>query len=164
MRRMRLLVWLLGFFVTSHATAQVHHYIFFGLERKGIAAESFLDSGAEGAQLKYTWRELEPEEGHYDFSAIRADLAILRAHGKKLFLQIQDVSFDPRIVNVPKYLLSDPEYHGGIALQYEYDGKHEDKARPAGVVARRWDPAVQRRFQFLLYALGKEFDGLVEGV
>jgi len=31
-------------------------------------------------------------------------------------------------------------------------------------VARRWDPAVQERFHKLLFALGKEFDGRIEGV
>jgi len=35
---------------------------------------------------------------------------------------------------------------------------------PEGWVARRWDPAVQERFRQLLLALGKEFDGKVEGI
>jgi hypothetical protein len=35
---------------------------------------------------------------------------------------------------------------------------------PEGWVARRWDPAVQVRFHKLLMALGKEFDGKVEGI
>jgi hypothetical protein len=110
--------------------APVHHFIYFGLDRSGIAKEDFLSSAAEGAQLKYTWRELEPGKGTYDFSAIRADLAYLRARNKKLFLQILDVSFDPSIVNVPSYIRSEPEYHGGAALQYEYAEGHEDAARP----------------------------------
>jgi hypothetical protein len=144
--------------------AEVHHFIYFGLDRGGIASEAFLTSSAEGAQLKYTWRELEPDKSRYDFSAIRADLAFLRSHGKTLFLQIQDVSFDAKLVNVPDYLRSDKQYHGGAALQFEWKEGHEDQARAAGWVARRWDPAVQRRFKLLLQALGKEFDGAVEGV
>ena len=31
-------------------------------------------------------------------------------------------------------------------------------------MARRWDPPVQERFHKLLLALGKEFDGKVEGI
>jgi hypothetical protein len=162
--RLRIVVITLSLIAARHATAVVHHFIFFGLDRRAISTQPFLSSAAEGAQLKYTWRELEPEKGRYDFSAIRADLAFLRAHGKKLFLQIQDVSFDARIVNVPGYLQKDPTYQGGAAPQYVYDEGHEDRAKPAGWVARRWDPRVRRRFELLLQALGKEFDGEVEGV
>jgi len=35
---------------------------------------------------------------------------------------------------------------------------------PAGWVARRWDPVVQVRFHKLLAALGREFDGKIEGI
>jgi hypothetical protein len=162
--RLRIVVIGLSLIAARHAMAVVHHFIYFGLDRQAISTQSFLSSAAEGAQLKYTWRELEPEKGRYDFSAIRADLAFLRAHDKKLFLQIQDVSFDPRIVNVPKYLQTDPAYHGGAAPQYVYEEGHEDRAKPAGWVARRWDSRVRRRFQLLLQALGGEFDGNVEGI
>ena len=65
---------------------------------------------------------------------------------------------------VPKYLREDPAYHGGVAQQANYpDGKPEE-AKPYGWVARRWDPAVRERFQKLLAALGKEFDGEIEGI
>ena len=134
----------------------VHHFIFFGLDRARIHEDSFLQSKAEGAQLKYTWRELEPEKGRYDFSAIRKDLAFLEANQKKLFVQLQDVSFDAWIVNVPEYLKADP--------QYEYGEGQEDKARVAGWVARRWDPATREQFHLLLDALGKEFDGRIAGI
>src|SRR5437867_6381480 len=84
----------------------------------GAASPSF-----DGAQLKYTWRELEPERDRYDFSSIRHDLALLRRNGKRLFIQLQDVSFDASIINAPPYLLTDTAYHGGIAGQY---GRDED--------------------------------------
>ena len=71
----------------------------------------FLETKAfEGAQLKYTWRELEREKDAYDFSAIQHDLAFLSSNGKKLFIQLQDSSFDPTLVHVPRYLLSDARY------------------------------------------------------
>jgi hypothetical protein len=150
--------------VALSARAGVHHYIYFGRDRQAIATQAFVSSPAEGAQLKYTWRELEPEKGRYDFSSLRADLASLQSHGKRLFVQIQDVSFDAQIVNVPKYLQRDPEYHGGVAPQYVYEEGHEDRAKAAGWVARRWDATVRARFQSLLQALGKEFDGKIEGI
>jgi hypothetical protein len=142
----------------------IHHYVFFNRDRARIAEPSFLENaGIEGAQVKYTWRELEPRKGAYDFLAIRHDLAFLTAHHKRLFVQLQDVSFDPAVVNVPQYLLDEPGYHGGADKQYSYDKKESD-AVPEGWVARRWDPAVRERFALLLSALGKEFDGRIEGI
>lgn len=143
----------------------VRHYVYFNRERERITDASFLRAKAvEGAQLKYVWRELEPEPGRYDFSAIRRDLAYLTAHGKKLFIQLQDVSFDASIVNVPPYLLRDARYNGGADRDYMIEGDAEASARPSGWVARRWDAAVQERFHKLLFALGREFDGRIAGI
>src|SRR3974390_2270935 len=138
--------------------ASPHHYVFFNRDRERISEATFLGTKAfEGAQLKYTWRELEHEKDRYDFSAIQHDLAFLQAKGKQLFLQLQDASFDPKIIPVPAYLLNDAQYNGGADKQYgaEEDGK--EQPRPSGWVARRWDPAVQERFHRLLIALGKAF-------
>jgi len=142
-----------------------HHYVFFNRDRERIADPAFLGAKAfEGAQLKYTWRELEPGKDSYDFSAIQHDLMFLNSKGKKLFIQLQDASFDPTIVNVPRYLVNDARYHGGADKQYSIKDDDEEHAVPEGWVARRWDAAVQERFHKLLLALGKEFDGKVEGI
>ena len=147
------------------ATAKpVHHYVFFNMERERITEESFLSTKAfEGAQLKYTWRELEPEKDVYDFSAIRKDLAFLKSKGKKLFIQLQDVTFSAKRVFVPEYLRSD-EYNGGVAPQYQFANNDEAKATINGWVAKRWEPAVQDRLHKLFAALGKELDGKIEGI
>jgi len=142
-----------------------HHYVFFNRDRERIADAAFLGAKAfEGAQLKYTWRELEPEKDGYDFSAVQHDLMFLNSKGKKLFIQLQDASFDPTIVNVPRYLVNDARYHGGADKQYSIPDDDEERAVPGGWVARRWDPPVQERFHKLLLALGKEFDGKIEGI
>ncbi|MFQ5633368.1 MAG: hypothetical protein ACE5I1_31770, partial [bacterium] len=142
--------------LTSSATAQktnIHHYVFFNRDRERIAETSFLETRAfEGAQLKYAWKELEPEPDHYDFRMIQNDLDFLTANGKKLFIQLQDVSFDTSIINVPAYLREDKKYNGGIAMQYDYKGDAEDQAVPAGWVARRGDAAVQERLHKLFDA------------
>jgi len=144
----------------------LHHYVFFGQDREKLRTDSlFLRTReAEGAQVAYTWRQLEPEKDAYDFSRIREDLELLTARGKKLFVQLQDVSFNAARVNVPQYLVSHPIYNGGAAKQYEIRGDDEGTAVFAGWAARRWDPAVQERFHKLLFALGKEFDGRIEGI
>jgi hypothetical protein len=149
----------------ASAAPEPHHYVFFGRDRERITEPTFLETAAfEGAQLKYSWRQLEHGKDEYDFEEVRRDLAFLKSKNKRLFIQLQDASFDPKIVPVPKYLVNDPEYHGGANPQYEIPNDDETKAKPAGWVARRWDPAVRERFHKLLTALGKEFDGKIEGI
>ena len=144
---------------------RLHHYVFFNRDRERISETSFLQTSAfEGAQIKYAWRQLEHGPGEYNFADIEHDLAFLTSKGKRLFIQIQDVSFDPSIITVPRYLLNDPRYHGGVVPQYDIPGDDEAHAKPQGWVARRWDPAVQERFAKLLQALGEKFDGKIEGI
>jgi hypothetical protein len=144
---------------------EVRHYVFFGQDRERISDAAFLGTKAfEGAQLKYSWRELEAGKDDYDFNAIEHDLKFLASKGKKLFIQLQDVTFDPALINIPRYLLNDPRYNGGAAKQYSIPDDDEGRAVPAGWVARRWDAAVQERFHQLLSALGKQLDGRIEGI
>ena len=150
--------------VTLFCQQEIQHYIFFNIDRERIKEKSFLqEENIAGAQLKYTWRELETAYDNYDFSAIHADLAYLTSKGKKLFIQIQDVSFDTAILVVPDYLLADDKYGGGAAIQYLTD-ETDNIIRQDGYVARRWDEAVQERFARLLVKLGEELDGKIEGV
>jgi hypothetical protein len=147
------------------SAADVHHYVFFNRDRERIADAAFLSTTAfEGAQLKYTWRELEQQNDEYDFADIQRDLSFLQSKGKKLFIQLQDASFDTNIVTIPRYLLKDAQYHGGADLQYHIESDDEEHATPQGWVARRWDPAVRERFHQLLLALGRRFDGQIEGI
>lgn len=145
----------------SPAAAQVRHYAFFGMDREKLpsATEFLATPRFEGAQVRYAWRQLEPGRDEYDFSLIREDLALLTRHGKKLWIQLQDVSFSERNILVPKYLLADSAFHGGVARQYRNSSNVG-----GGWVARRWDPAVQQRLHALFAALGKEFDGRIAGI
>jgi hypothetical protein len=158
-----LLVW---FCCNGVSAKPVHHYVFFGQDREKIkGASEFLETKAlEGAQVAYSWRQLEPQKDKYDFSAIRDDLAFLTSKGKKLFIQLQDVTFSESLINVPRYLLSDPQYNGGAEKQYRIKDDDEEHAVVEGWMARRWDAAVQERLHKLFFALGKEFDGRVEGI
>jgi hypothetical protein len=118
------------------------NFVFFAREHQRIAEASFLThERVAGAQLTYTWRELEPERDRYDLQPMREHLAFLERHGKRLFVQLQDVSFSQRIF-VPEYLTTDTAFHGGAARTYEGDG---ERARFAGWAARRWDPETGAR-------------------
>ena len=146
----------------------VHHYVFFGMDREKLKdATAFLETKAfDGAQITYSWRQLEPGKDEYDFSLIREDLTFLSSKGKKLFVQLQDVSFSEKWIHVPRYLLKDPQYGGGADKQYTYKyvAHRETDVKVLGWMARRWDENVRDRFKKLLVALGKEFDGKIEGV
>lgn len=158
-----LLVACLSYLKSGYAQTPVKHFIFFSRDREGIHDSAFYKHpGIAGAQITYPWKSLEPSKGKYNFRDIEEDIAFLRLHGKKLFIQVQDVTFDSTRFNVPSYLLKDPIYHGGANAQYGItpDGKPVN----AGWVARRWDPAVAARFHLLLQELAKRFDGKIEGI
>jgi hypothetical protein len=146
----------------SPPRSEPRHYVFFGRERDRIHQRSFLDTPAiAGAQLKYLWRELEPRPGVYTVRAVLDDLMLLERHGKRLVLQLQDVTFDSSQA-VPSYLLRDEVYGGGVAPQFDAPDDDSTRARFAGWVARRWDPAVHARFVTLLDTLGRVLDGRIE--
>jgi hypothetical protein len=118
----------------------------------------------EGVQISYSWRQLEPQKDQYDFSSIDDDLELLQKNRKKLFIQLQDVSFSMKYNHAPKYLLSDSTYHGGANKQYKFKNESETEFVEIGWVTRRWDPEVQKRLHKLYQALGKRFNGRIEGI
>lgn len=75
------------------SVAGPQNFVFFERERQRISEPAFLANEAiAGAQLKYTWRELEPERGRFELQPLLDDLAFLERHGKRLFVQLQDVT------------------------------------------------------------------------
>ncbi len=144
---------------------KIHHFVFFGFERERIHDSSFVHAKhIVGAQLKYSWKELEPKKNTYNFEHIKNDLTYFSSINKKLFIQLQDVSFDTMNKLVPNYLLEDSVYHGGVNLHYDFLNDEETQYKKGGWVARRWDDEVAKRFHALIAELGKEFDGKIEGI
>jgi len=136
----------------------IRHFVYFSRDRDSIIGHPLLTHPMfKGAQIMYSWKDLEPQKGLYDFSKLKEDYEYLKKHQKKLFIQLQDVTFNPKYKAIPVYLLS-AEYDGGAVLQYDDNGK------PEGWVAKRWNEKVRARFALLLTALGKEFDGKIEGI
>jgi hypothetical protein len=158
-----LLLLSIAFSEFTYSQTTIRHFIFFSRDREAILDSDFyLNPGIAGAQITYPWKRLEPQKDIYDFSEIEEDLFFLESKGKKLFIQIQDVTFDSTIVAVPKYLLTESIYHGGVNSQYEFVAN--GKPIKAGWVARRWDPKVAERFHQLLKKLAEKFDGRIEGI
>ena len=137
----------------------VHNFAFFAKQRELLSSHPFLKiKGFEGAQITYSWKQLEPDENRYDFEDIDADIKILKAHSMKLWIQLQDTTFMPNRQAVPVYIMKGKEYNGGVNPQYNDDDKVE------GWVARRWDPAVQGRFHKLIVKLAERYDGVIAGI
>src|SRR3990167_6255523 len=108
-------------FVVSVSNAAPSIYLFLG---KGPAKSyiSLLENpNIKGAQIIYSWKNLEPKENIYNFTRINADLKLLQSMHKSLFIQIQDRSFNPKVIPVPNYLLTN-KYNGGVAEQTDFPG------------------------------------------
>jgi len=163
---MKWMLLIFSVFFSINASAQIKNYMFIGMDREQLQDTSkWATNGLfEGVQIAYSWRQLEYEKDNYDFSLIKEDLTLLEKYGKKLFIQIQDVSFQMKWNFTPLYLLNDTIYHGGANKQYRFATYEEKEYSDLGWVVRRWDNEVQNRLHKLYAALGKEFDGIVEGV
>jgi hypothetical protein len=152
-------------FFSLEGYSQVHHYFFIGMDRDLLKdTNTWALPIFEGVQIAYSWRQLEVTKDVYDFGIIKEDLKLLTKHGKKLFIQIQDVSFSKKYNHMPAYLLRDTIYHGGENIQYKFKDDEESSYKELGWAARRWDPQVQKRLHKLYQALGNKFDGRIEGI
>lgn len=168
-----IVVMLLLFLATIKITAQ-KNYIYFNHREKGgknIRQDKVLhDSRFEGAQIVYTWRNLEPIKDQYDFRSIREDIAYLNSlGGKKVWIQLQEKSFAAHVKNVPNYILEDSIYEGGILKQSMLTAPERDPNKVVtddeyGWSSKMWVKPVRDRFQKLIVELGKEFDGKIEGI
>lgn len=143
----------------SKNSAQI--FLFLGGDSPSVHEDILLNKNISGAQVIYSWKKLEPKKGVYNFDQIKTDLKFMDSIHKKLWIQIQDKSFDPKVVNVPNYLIS-KEYYGGISKQVDFAG--EGKPLGEGWVANMWEPKVRERFQLLLKHLGQQFDGKIAGI
>lgn len=131
---------LLLFSGTAEAARKYHpgHYIALlrGQSSQAIMTAS-LKPGVRGVMKRYTWRQLEPTQGNYDFSQVKADLAWAQAYGMKLVVMIEDKTF--------KLERPTPAYLDKLTL----------RNRAGGYTVVRWNPTVVSRMNALLKALGR---------
>jgi hypothetical protein len=111
-------------------------------DSQAVPGWPFLDS-----YKRYTWREIEPTEGHYDFSQIDQELALAQARHGKFGLRIMPAV--PDTTGVPDYLMESMP-HGGWFMN-AYDGQ------PA--YEPDWnDPNYIARAEALINALGERYN------
>lgn len=115
-----------------------------------------------GVQALYGWRALEPEKDVYDFSSIKSDLRRVKSKGKKLWVQLQDRTFNISNDAVPPYMHT-PLYDNGSV--HTCDGSNCSVVFEAdGWMAIQWNRHVRTRFQALIGALARELDGDIYGI
>ena len=96
--------------------------------------------GMVGIMKRYSWRELEPTQGTYDFSKISSDLLWAQAYGMQLIIMIDDKSFTLDRPN--------PAYLDSVT----------PRNRTGGYSMVRWHPTVVARYKALVAEMGRRFD------
>ncbi len=122
-----------------------------------------------GIKKIYSWRDLEPEPGVYDFSRIESDLSYLKQIGKRLWLQIKETQYFAEYEpHVPEYMWNDPSYGCG---QSGPDGRRYYGTFWRGVNDGHWVPCrgngeFDSRHKALYAALGERFNSepFIEGI
>ncbi|ETS30573.1 hypothetical protein PTE_03928 [Photorhabdus khanii NC19] len=147
---------------TAALAAKPRNYLYTSSDDLNQLHELLERQDIDGVQIVYNWKQLESAPGKYDFSAIEKDLALLSKIQKKLFIQIQDRFFEKDARYIPFYLQQSSKYQGGLVAQVDNPG--EGKAQGYGWVAIQWNTDLRKRYQNLLSALAKEFDGRITGI
>lgn len=143
--------------IYSFEKKSILHFMYVSKDRELVHELEFLKNKSfDGAQIMYSWKELEPQKNEYDFSKINEDIRLLAKYEKKLFIQLQDATFLNSNKAVPNYIQN--KYFQGVVPQCNKSGAIY------GWVSRRWDKKVQTRFHLLIHQLGEEFDGKVAGI
>lgn len=119
------------------------HYILVKGEK---SKQEYLQGNFLGIQKKYAWKDMEPEQGKYNFTEIKEDLKFLEQHGKRLVVQIQTKDFGEGKSSMPDYLRGS-EF--GLSTYQTATGS---------INPVYWNPKVGARIEALYTALGKAFD------
>ncbi len=118
-----------------------------------VYAELKATPALRGLQMRFSWSELEAEEGRYDFKGIEQVLAELAPMNKQLVILLELKSFSPQTLPVPNYMRTEA-YEGG-AFPFSTYGQ----STPRGYNLKLWNSGVHDRLVALLAELGKRFNG-----
>ena len=114
-------------------------------------------AGWAGIKAQYTWAQINPKEGVYDFSKIEKDLATVKKEGKSLIIVISTtvwIGKNGQNYKVPKWLQTD-RFGGGV---------YKRTSQKGGSLLLKGHPEVDKAWANLIRALAKQFDGRIEGI
>lgn len=129
-----------------------------------VILETVANPALRGVQVRYTWAELEPTNGTFDFSRIQRDLDLVQASGKRLFILLQTKQFSDEFPAIPSYL--DTVINGGGAFTISSASQAASDAVSPGRNIKLWNATVRDRLSALVTALGASFNQhpMLEGV
>lgn len=101
----------------------------------------------DGVFLRFTWADLEPEPGEFDFSVIERDVAPWVSAGKKVLIGIKPAGQHNR--STPQWVSKSIP-----SIPYIRKGKNSRVSVP-----KYWDAEFLPAARGLIHALGKRYDG-----
>lgn len=122
---------------------------------RSVCRELDTTPALKGIQVKFTWRELENDQGNYNWSGIDSLLTLMTDHKSQLVILLELKSFHTTNSKylVPDYLLTNSSYEGGIQPYTAYGSKDQK-----GDVIKIWNQNVFDRFDALLKQLGDRYN------
>ena len=105
-----------------------------------------------GLKIRYTWTELEPEWGAYDFTSIDQRLTELAALGKRLIILLDTKTYNTSTFPIPDYVRKERFEWGSFAFS-EYNN-----TVPVGYSTKLWNPHVHDRLVELISQLGERYN------
>ena len=157
------MVWLAVVSAPVALAENVHHYIFVGMDRERLAEPGFLDhKGVEGVQVKYTWRQLEQGKDNYVFDDVRP-IWSSEVKGKscssRFRMRRSGSNSCPSPSTCVKTLRITAASHTS-----QLPRRQTRRSQALWLGRPAMGPAVRERFHNSSTALGKEFDGQIEGI
>ena len=146
---MKRIIFAMGLLISLSALSQVKwnpgHYITVPnyADKDMVVQEISSVSAIRGVQLRYEWKELEPQKDVYDFSKIDADIAKFSLVNKKLVIFLMTKSF------VDSSAL--PPYMDNYVYRYGATTK-------PGWNIKLWENEAKVRLEALVKALGAKYD------
>ena len=138
------------------------HYVLLASKTK-IEQDILINPDIEGVKVKFSWHDLEPRRGAYDFSEIEDDIALLKRYDKQLWIQIEYITWNSTAhPETPAYMWNDSSYGGDP----RYYGNYERTVQDGGWYPLFWNARVRERLAALVSALGERFNDepTVEGL
>ena len=125
----------------SNRKFHVGHWIVMGESASTQALMlTAIQPGVIGIMKRYAWYSMESNQGVYNFSELKSDLAWAQAHGMRMIAMVEDKTFNGKKAG-PAYL-----------------NAYEAKNNMGGYTIVRWNTTVVARFNALIKALGSQFD------
>lgn len=146
---MKRIIFVISLLISLTAIAQVKwnpgHYITVPnyADKDMVIQEIASVAAIRGVQLRYTWKELEPQKDVYDFSKIDADISKFSLVNKKLVIFLMTKSF------IDSSAL--PAYMDNYSYRYGATTK-------PGWNIKLWENEAKVRLEALVKALGAKYD------